>query len=884
LTSSPYFTLLMPPALDRLLASPSALRLLRAIVNGPEVPAASCLPATICCHGNKTHRRYATNRSNPVKGTWRRWQEPTKKDSQREAIRQFLEDGADRNEDTDRLGAMRNGTKVGDAAKDTAKWVGVLSQRERQEGERGIMAVWKERQRAHFDLPCDSSDHAEYLWGTFLKHPDLVQEVVMHAAELRKKTKQTPSRLYPLVMNHWLPRDATKALEFHHLMVSKLHIEHLRLKGIARKGQSIFKPAAYEALMEIYQGSDDRDLYDEVVPVLIGKGHINLARRWHILCMSRKDRASDSVAQHPVIRIFRAEALEAVKNKPQAQNNAEDSKDVARKRGIYNEELMQRLLGRDTAPVRFEDSFCARLFATGTFPPASVINGLSLVGVNEIGPQAVLAMASRTEPIEDLPTRFEELRAHGIALQGSVFSLAVEKFAKEHKWKLVRSMLDSDQHPDVFGDAEVQRKLLDFYLDQEDHVQAQRTLAILTLFHNHSSQESWNLLLQLHIRRTGAQHVTEVLQDMRVRGVMVSADSIAAIKSLIRHRRVGRRPTSSQHRFDDLRFVTRVLMSISEFGMGPIPPRTWHELIRRFGMTGRFRELRRLLLWLLCWYAPRGSCQFTTLPTSPFRVRALEKFRTAHAGGKHWFFFPNNVTQRQNSLHPVRQLIPPSLQQGLIIWGFRAGLLPNANLEQSLLGSTLSKKHYRHRLLQAQILKRANWSIGLRTVVLLRDLGVRVHYHTVVKALQMQFTVLFGRGRSNKLENRIMEKVNTIPYTQYVHEVNEIWGSNLFREPRLFHRGMVQDRMWHPRMRRIIDRRAFIRISDILGKDWQKRTQHVGNVVSGQDDAALKELERRFKAQALAPEPGVEWMSEASLDTTGASEGDRVRRVRASAG
>jgi hypothetical protein len=871
----------MPPALDRLLASPSALRLLRTIVNGPEVSAA-CLPATFCCHTSKAQRRYATNRPKPVKGTWRRWQGPADRESKCDAIRQFLEQDAAPDENSDRLGTMYHGTKVSDdATRDTTKWVQALSQQERQEGERGIMAVWKELQRAHFDLPCDSSDHAEYLWGTFIKHPHVIEEVIEHAAELFKKEKQTPARLYPMVMNHWLPRDATKALEYHRLMMSRLEVKDLRLKGIARKGQSLFKPAAYEALMAIYQGSHDRDLYDEVVPTLISKGHINLARRWHILCMSRKDRASDSVAQHPVIRIFRAEALEVVKNKPQSQKSSKDSKDVARKRGLYNEELMQRLLGRDTAPVRFEDSFCARLFATGTFPAASVISGLALVGVNEVGPQAVLAMALRTEPLEDLPTRFEELRTHGIALQGSVYSLAIEKFAKEHKWKLVRSMLDSDQHPDVFGDAEVQRKLLDFYLDQEDHVQAQRTLAILTLFHNHSSQESWNLLLQLHIKRTGAQHVTEVLQDMRVRGVMVSMNSIAAIKSLLRHRRVGRKPTSSQHRFDDLRFVTRVLMSISEFGMGPVPPRSWHELIRRFGMTGRFKELRRLLLWLLCWYAPRSRCQFTTLPTSPFRARALEKFRTAHAGGKHWFFFPGGVTQRQNSLHPVRELIPPSLQQGLIIWGFRTGLLPNANLEQSLLGSTLSKKHYRHRLLQQQILKRSQWSIGLRTVVLLRDLGVHVHYHTVVKALQMQFTVLFGRGRSNKLENRIMERVNTIPYAQYVREVNNIWGSNLFREPQLFPKGMIHDHMWHPRMRRKIDRRAFIRISDILGKDWQKRDEEIEKTVAGQGDAALKELERRFEAQAKAPEPGLEWMMEASLDTRGASEGGRVRRVAA---
>ncbi|KAF2823115.1 hypothetical protein CC86DRAFT_372826 [Ophiobolus disseminans] len=865
----------MPPALDRLLASPSALRLLRSIVNG------SACESGVFCHNTKaTRRQYASDHDARPKRKWQRWKETLQAIPNRDKVRQALEADNLRKaappqatshkaaheanlEAEERHAALIDGISVGQTAdNDAARWAASLSRRERYHGWRGILAIWNLRRWASAPLPTDGASHADFLWGTFIKHPELVTPVIDHAAEVLKTTGQVHPRLYELLMSYWLPRHPIKALKHHHMMLIKLQLKALPLKKLARYASSTFKPAAYKVLMEIYWASNERDLYDETVPALADKGNLTMARQWHSLCMHRSDLPSESVADHPMVRIFTAES--------QAAGNIDSvSKEASRKDRTYNKELMRRLLGRDTPPVRFDDVFTARMFATKTFPPASIIKGLAMVGVNEIGPQAVLAMALRTDPLEDLPRMFEELRAAGIALQGCVYSLAIEKFALTHKWHLVRSMLDTDQHPDVFEDVKVQRKLLDFYLDQEDVLQAQRTLAIMTLFHNNSSEESWNLLLQAHIKRTGPRHITEVLQDMRVGGTMVNADSIAAIKSLLRRRQVGRKPvTIMPGAYDDVRFVTRIYMAILEFGMGPVSPPIWREIIRRFGMTGRFRELRRLLLWLLCWYAPRSSKQFADLPASPFRDAAFQKLQKAVPNRERYFNFPGTVSQHETEMHPVRRLFPPSLQQGLIIWGFRAGLLPNANLEQSLINSPLARKHYRRRLLQRDILKRKRWSIGLKTLVLLRDLGVFVHHHTVVKALQMQFIVLFGRGRSNKIENRISEQVNAISYSTYVREVNEIWGSQLIREPRLFHTGMIHDHIWHPRMRRKIGRRTSISVTHMLSRECRGSNEESDAPAGASEDAALQNLKRGFEAQALAQQPGFEWMHEASLDTT----------------
>lgn len=851
----------MPPALHRLAASPSAVRSVFSLFPALAVPPPL---STASDYFTRTTTRTRRSHSSVPNGFSRvqrkRWKQTAGQITARDRIRHVLEADAKATfteEDDDLI--MGDGS-LDQGGSDAARWAGSLARRERVHGLRGIKDIWALQQYAPNPLPMDDTAHSEFLWGTFIKHPDLVEQVIDHAAQQLLDKGQSYLRLYTQVMTYWLPRDEVLAVQYHKLMLAQLDLETLPLKELAQYGRSSFSLKTYEALLLIYSTSNERDLYDNIIPPLIERKHISMARRWHTLCISRNDLPSESVAAMPVVRILMAgSSLHSPLGAASNNANPDNQK--------YDQDLLRRLKGRDTAPVRFEDSFCAKMFATRSFSPESIISGLAMVGVNEIGPQAVLAMASRVEPLERLPDIFEELKAFGIALQGCVFSLAVEKFAKERDWPLLRSMLESDQHPDVFDDEEVQRKLLDFYLDQNDYAQVQRTLSILTFFHRDSSQESWNLLLQTHIKRTGSQHVTEVLQDMRIRGIMVTIESIAAIKSLLRRRQMGRKPTLSHNQFDDLRFVTRIFITILMFGLGPISPLTWREIIRRYGMTGRVRELRRLLLWLLCWYAPRSRSQFHNLPDSPLRQPAYDKLRNAYPERNHYFHFPKNVSQGDNERHPIRQLLPPSLQQALIIWGFRAALLSNANLEQSLLGGTLAKKHYRRRLFERQDLRRVDWDIGLRTVSQLRDLGVHVHRDTIVKALQMQFIVLFGRGRSNKKENRVMEDTNHLPYAHYVQQVNKIWGSPLFPEPQLLKSNAIHRYAWHPRLWRDVTRKGSVSLAEVLGPAWldrgvegKGRGDGYGDVDGGERD--MEKLKRSFEVQDGGMEPGFEWMHE----------------------
>lgn len=694
---------------------------------------------------------------------------------------------------------------------DARDWAEQLQVQERRGGLDAIYDMWNARKRINLDLPTDSTPEARYLWGTFVKHLYVVGELLDYAVELRDRTGVVYPHLYELCINYWLPRPKhhRRALDYHRTMRHKLGLEKLPLQHLAGVLRGRLTPDMYGTLLEMYEDSNEVDLYNDVVPEL--SSYPRRALEWHATCILRRDLPSREVASTPMVRSFLKS--NATTTDPEVRVLVAIAASSGQPESEMDAELLDRLRGRDTPPVRFEDSFCARMFATRALPTESVINGLALVGVNEIGPLAIRAMASRTDPISDLLARFDELRAAGIALQGCIFSLALEKFTKEGNFLLVRSMLESDQHPEVYDDLNLQKQLLEYYIQQQDWQQAHRTLAILSMFYLDASTHAWNLLLNARIEKCAPAEIFHTLKSMAQYGIRVDQ---LALKLMTNHilgpRRSGRLPVQrGNNGFDDLRFVARMYTFMLEHKLLEIPPLSWREILRRFGMTYRMRELRLLVHWLFRWYAPRGSIPLSQMPKPGFPDTLTELRRGDN---------PTNSTDGEtfpqtHKDHPLRLLFPDSFQQGLIVWGFRAALLHSAPTEQSLFSDPAAKKHFRQRLQQKGILTRPDWSIGLQTLIELRHLHLFVNSATVVKTLQRIFVILFGRGHSRIKHNRIMEAVNTTTYPEYVDRVNELWGTPLFTQTSMYGRSKLHKHMWHPRFNRVVDRKNHVKLDEI---------------------------------------------------------------------
>ncbi|KAF2014601.1 hypothetical protein BU24DRAFT_423515 [Aaosphaeria arxii CBS 175.79] len=820
----------MPTALDRLLASPSAIRALRSLVANSELPSISS-PTARCCFSSSASASVPSSSSNGAsKNATLKTNRlvkalPKSGPSGAVLIRHVPSQQGLVHELQNSLWPrieLREGVERVQSLARTILYV------ERVYGANGIRVFWTQLVLRGHQLPTTDTPESKVLWTTLLRNPHLVEPVIDHAAHILSATGNIYPHLYLSCMLHWLPQASNLALDYHHRMLVKLHIRRLPLLELLGEGVG-HNLGALKALMLIYKTSNERNIYDAIVPFLCDRGQIWLAHRWHVSCTQRGDLPSESTLLHPIVRLFftgfppkdQVESGDHVIEKRGSSHNQLEDGRIGNP--VYDQDLLRRLAGRKTAHVRFDDAFCARLFATRAFTPASIIQGLVMLGVNEIGPQAVRMLGLRAESLEELHNSLSGLKQAGIALKGCVFSLAVEKFTMDGRYELVKSILDSDQHPDVYDDRDMQKKLLDFYLEQKDWTQTHRTLAILSLFHNDSNAESWNLVLQARIRQRDPSEIMRILQDMQAKELALSRESFMAIRDILRPRSIGKRPKLlQQYPFDDLRLVASIYIVMNEYGMVNIHPRSWTEVLRRFGKLQRMKELRRLVLWLLSWYAPRNDLRFASLSRPANFDAAHEKLLRVNP--RHYYrksFIPQSL---DHPSHPIGQLFPKSFQQAIVTWGFRAGLLSNATLEQGLFSTNAAKRQYRRRFLRRGVMSRSDWSIGLKLLVELRDLGVPVHVDTVVKALQMQFINLFGRGHSNVKANRIMALANTKAYDDYVREVNEIWGGPLFCETRLLDETTERRLSWHPRL----SREASWHLFKSLGKTW---------AVSGHDKA-----------------------------------------------
>lgn len=204
--------------------------------------------------------------------------------------------------------------------------------------------------------------------------------------------------------------------------------------------------------------------------------------------------------------------------------------------------------------------------------------------------------------------------------------------------------------------------------------------------------------------------------------------------------------------------------------------------MRRYGMLGRIRELRRLAHWLLHWYAPLDQPEYAHLLRSELLHAATTRLQSIYTQ-RQWYFNLPRWVPPWNKWHPLRQLFPDSFQQGLVIWGFRAGLIPESPLEQSMFSGAAGSAVYKQRFMRRGILRRLHWSVGLRLLVELRDAGVFVQDWKTRYSCYLMFTTLYGRRVSNKTANRLARMHNCLPYHEYTERINTIWRRELIPQP-----------------------------------------------------------------------------------------------------
>lgn len=852
----------MRTALDTLLARPPALRALRALITPSDSATSQSHHST--CHCRRYHRSRSFRGAVAVLNV-------EEHDGNQEGVRSTVSDNRSsrrtssaikryndpRTEHTDSppvVRRLRTGKRsawdelnfqsdVAQSSSDAPRlvdgpekkldfdyWVELLEFRQRIYGGQGVHDIWHGIGAREIDIPTKGRN-ADVLWGTFLKHKDLFKEILDYATSLRQKTGRSYEPLYENIVGYFLDLgNAQSAFVWHRRLREQFYVPAGALQELALRAAR--NKLSLNAFRRIYIESEDRNVYDSLISTLCDQGQYDTAMEWHSFLVKNYDYPSKASASKPMMQHFAAYGNQLspgrVSNVTQellvggtAYTNGPASPDGKPVEGNrFSREMMNRLLGKTHAvePKVLDDSFCARLFATKTFGVDMVISGLGMLGVEEVGPLALRELAVRAPSPEVILQKLEQLKATGISIKQSVFSSAVVRFAAENRTQLLSSVLSTDEHPDVFEDQSLQKELLSSYVKARDWQNVHLTLGILTVFHSEPLQESWNLLLRSHSQHSDHATLIQVLEDMRMARVKITRQSWTTLYQYrLRPRRRGMRPATQGGDSDDLLLIANIWRSALESGR-TLHPLRWREILRRFGMTGRFEELSRLTLWIASWYS--------TNKTGAFEISLAPQMKHGRPT-----FSPDLAIciPLSHRAHAFDLIFTPKLLDAIITHGFNAGIMsvqrqyerrhriaekqrrqqqhqysalsrsiqwmPTQSSHPGIASGDLSPflddaspsspNHNRSKPTTLIPLRRHSpTSIphlsGLRLLQSLKARGVHVQTPTVRKALRQRLWILFGPGRSAVRFNRRARLLNPYSLEHFVAGAERLWGEALF--------------------------------------------------------------------------------------------------------
>lgn len=621
-------------------------------------------------------------------------------------------------------------------------WLELIWFRRRRKDVEGGDAIWEEIQKRNLQIPTEGPA-ADDLWSRLVQFGDL-KNVVAYAQWIRKSTGNAWQGLYVKIISHCLSTKPRNAYRWHKRLPEEFLPSSEQLKQLFER--TVSRERTLTVFKAIYKDLPNRDMYATIIPHLCNKEQYRTAVKWHNFLMKINDIPSSSISAEPLLHYLAIHGrnhqfMEIVNGMVHAGVSFEGSDDkIFKHKALISREIVNRELGNNCsiAPMVVSDGFCARLFATTTFSIDTIINCLRVLGIKTIGPLSLRELAWRegSSPVLCCQ-RIDQLKGAGINLGDSTFSTLVVSLASKNEGQLLQEVINCDMHPDAFEDKKLQRTLLDSYHQSGDILRVDRSLAILTV--KLPPRIHWNVLLRSSLKRQDTAKTYQILDTMQEHQIPISAKSSTYVRIyMLSTRQVSQPPI----RIDDVQKVIAIFQRILR-AKGEVSPFEWKEILRRLGMMGRLIELENVSIWLADWYANPKA------PASQLSRFHQKSHRTP------------GPCSLQHSQHPLRAIFSAPLQKAIIAWGFQ---------------------HTSH------IVKGApdfgdnglTWRWGLELLRKLARRNVPIQRDTVLSGCRLRLIALFGNGRSRRVINQRAQAMNKQSIEHFGREIESICGRDIF--------------------------------------------------------------------------------------------------------
>ncbi|KAL8992600.1 MAG: hypothetical protein Q9169_006977 [Polycauliona sp. 2 TL-2023] len=648
------------------------------------------------------------------------------------------------------------------APDDSYLWLELAQTRRRVYGITGLRLVWKSMLERGCKLPT-AGPAANGLWHCFLElgfeDPDVLEAIFLYARRLKEDHGRVWPKLYAAAVGHYLQHQPDRAWLCHLRLHKHFSPSNRQLRDLFMISPTKEKPR--RIFLGMHECFSYARIYDVAIPELCTQGLYATAVTWHKKLIGRGDLPTNAKATEPVLRYLAAtgqngRVMEYARLMVAAGVSfiPYDTKGFIVSPGMPHKLLQMAEDVKNNSPNNgYSDDFCARLMATRFFSIETIIKTLGFLGIREIGPLALRAMATRElghSPYDRVvEQRLDQLTDAGMSTGDSTFSILLRKFIAEGRSHVLASIVSCDLHTDTFDDHNLQESLLTFYHETSDTTAFERTMAILLVRVPEGLilARRWNLILRSYVCRQKLGAVKSTIERMQNLQVQIEPRSVTHMsQKLLSPRQISRGPAETE----EVDLLIRIWQDVLRSG-GLVPPWIWTEIFRRLGMSGSLVMFERLALWLAAWYS------------SPTYRTSLSCLLTQNKGDSEPLHPGMTIDMNPNNpMHPLHIIFPPKLQQAIIAWGF----------QHTFPGLAKSVTHGR----------RPDWTWGLALLRKLHDSKVYIRQQTVSKAFKLRLIGLFGPGQSKRKINRLARRRNREGLVGYIGRSREVWGADLLRK------------------------------------------------------------------------------------------------------
>lgn len=654
---------------------------------------------------------------------------------------------------------------------DVELWNCLLAFRYRREGTEGVAAIMQGLQLRR-TLRDVRGDVAKGFWQEILnvavQNQVLLENVWEYSEWLYKEHRVRWPNLYNTVISSFVSRREEKdALRWHMRLSPNFGLE---LPSFARMLQQFIKdpdPVVQNTLKGLYRLSVHRQLYDSIVPFLYAQGLQSTARVWRKFLLYHND-VPASLAARPFLRFLagyfprdlmvKTEFLAAGITEPTEYEDDIPGNDVVPDKSFRH--FVNRMRGRrfGIKEKTYNDALGARWFASSWISLDMALEVVRILGVDRIGPLSLQSIALRERYSDRILHRLDQLETFNISIGTSSYAKAIRHFAAVDDYEALMDLLQSDMHPDIFDDLNIQQKILGSAIMLGDWKKYRLVLAVRLAVSLDSVALASNALLSACLESGNKQMTLRVLEDMNSRGVQIfpstsNAISMHVIRDVSPHAR-DVRPV-------DLEFYVALCRRIMAMRF-PLATKALQTILFRLVREGRIDEFEGLSLEVLQRYHSFQTSERATLNIHKFDVPDILKKESHY---RSFQMVPRDLSLLHER-HPVQLIFDRKLQHCILRAGFARSTLYRQQHDAANLIDPTQPVDF-------------GFARGIRLLALWKEKGVYVDTLALRKSIQLRLADLYGADWFANRRLRSAVRGNQVTLDEAKALCDEAWGSEI---------------------------------------------------------------------------------------------------------